>query len=97
MFVTGSIFGLVSVGIVLGLIKIKALKSTLAKVKDKLMWSSVFRSQIQTYFPTCILVFSSLHYKDVDWIEFIQILVVISLPFFFWWFISSNMSQLGHA
>lgn len=28
------------------------------KLKNKLMWSSVFRSVIQTYLPTCLAVFT---------------------------------------
>ena len=29
----------------------------ITKIKEKIMWSPIFRSQIQTFFPTCLLVF----------------------------------------
>lgn len=39
--------------------KVKAVRNTFLKVKKKLMWSSILRSQVQTYFPTCVSIFSS--------------------------------------
>ena len=37
----------------------KLLKNSkiVTKLKNKLMWSSIFRSVIQTYLPACLMVF----------------------------------------
>jgi hypothetical protein len=60
MFVTSLlVFGL-ALFLILLASKVKAMQRFLVSIKSKLMWSSVLRSQIQTYFATSMTVFSAL-------------------------------------
>ena len=56
------IFGLIMItfALVALLIASKVFKGSpiIKKIQNKLMWSPVFRSQIQMFFPTCLATFS---------------------------------------
>jgi amino acid transporter len=56
------------------------------KLKNKLMWSSVFRSVIQTYLPTCLTVFTlikiSIQTESLDVIKSMSSLIKFSLVLF---------------
>ena len=69
----------------------------LANLKAKLMWSSVFRSQIQTYFPASLLTIESLH----TWTDsfslttlIIKLAILASLPVFSFVFLRQNFTEL---
>jgi len=66
------------------------------------MWSPVFRSQIQTYYPTCLLTFA--YFRDMDQAEPIQVstsifklMLVLSLPFFSLYQLRTNLKMLEDA
>lgn len=70
-------------------------------IKKKVMWSSVFRSQIQFYFPSCLITFSSL--MEVDPSNYktfpgflIKFLCLLFLPVFSFCFLSkeSNFTKV---
>ena len=78
------------------------------KIKNKLMWSSVFRSQIQTYFPTCLLTmtaFQALLLMDNDDIremsktqlasQSVKMFLLLSLPIFSYFFLRRNINNLA--
>jgi hypothetical protein len=52
--VTGLIFFAVSMTVVTIGLKLRFARMFFKTMKDKLMWSSVLRAQIQTYFPTVL-------------------------------------------
>jgi len=60
------------------------------KLKDKLMWSSLFRSVIQTYLPTCLMVFfmvqTAIEEQSLDVIKssssFVKLFSVCFVPVF---------------
>ena len=53
-----TILMLVFVGIIMLILsKIKMAKKILSAIKEKVMWSPVLRSFIQTYFESCIFIF----------------------------------------
>jgi hypothetical protein len=90
MFVTSFLFlGLAIVFVKVGL-RFKPLQSAFTKVKNKLMFSSVFRSQIQNYFPTCILVLIAFHEAHDIAMGIMKISMMIALPIFSWWFLKKN-------
>ena len=51
---TGLITMISAIFVIKALSRIRKFKKLVQNLKDKLMWSSVFRSQIQTYFPTAL-------------------------------------------
>jgi len=72
------------------------------KIKKKLMWSSVFRSQIQTYLPTCLLTFE--YFNTIGATvntttlpgSIIKLLIVLSLPGFSYYQLGKNKAKLDN-
>ncbi|MFM1932434.1 MAG: hypothetical protein RL226_1737 [Bacteroidota bacterium] len=87
LFVTSSIFLAFAIAVVVVGLKVKALQTIFIKIKHKIMFSSVFRSQIQTYFPTCILVFTAFYEHHDIGSSVMQLLVLLALPIFSWFFL----------
>lgn len=52
--VSGIIFFALTIGTIKFALKFKFARDSLLRLKDKLMWSSFLRAQIQTYFPTVL-------------------------------------------
>jgi hypothetical protein len=90
IFVTSLIFLAVAIAVVVVGLKVKALHTIFIKIKHKIMFSSVFRSQIQTYFPTCILVFTAFYEHQNIGSSVMQLLVLLALPIFSWFFLKMN-------
>ena len=61
MFVSSLLVLTLAISMVLIGSKIKPLQKVMGIAKNKLMFSSVLRSQIQTYFPTCLISISFLY------------------------------------
>ena len=85
-------FGLIGMGLLLSglFIANKLLKNStiVEKIKEKIMWSPVFRSQIQMFFPTCIATFSYFRYigiqEDLGDLpgNLIKLVIILGLPIY---------------
>ena len=94
MFVTSGIFFMTVILLVLAAKKLKRFEKPMQKIKHKLMWSSVFQSMIQTFLPTCILVFTQWHKKDQNFTEYVQCVILAGLPIFFYFFLRTHKDLL---
>jgi hypothetical protein len=73
------------------------------KIKNKLMWSSIFRSVIQTYLPTCLMIFTlvkvSIENKSFNLVDsFSSVLklgLLIFVPISSVTFLRTNLKSLG--
>jgi hypothetical protein len=93
-FITGLIFISFAILIVKLGQRIKMAEVVFTKLKNKLMFSSIFRSQIQTYFPTCILIFSFLLAEEDLLMTSIKLLIVLGLPVFSWVFLKKYQNRV---
>lgn len=103
MFNAGTMVTGLAIIIVLLLIVVSLEKYTkrfkiVEKIKDKIMWSSVFRSQIQFYFITSMNIFTTLK-TDIDPTDFKtfpvfvgKFALLIALPIFSYFFLSLKKS-----
>ena len=62
------------------------------KVKDKLMFSSILRSQIQTYFATSLAIIAALKLQEDMLMPIIKLLILVILPFFSWFYLRKNQA-----
>jgi hypothetical protein len=69
------------------------------RLLQKAMWSSVLRSQIQFFFPTCLA--TSLYFKDdfsqglrKDFIPTVKLVLIVGLPVFSQIFLTRNIQKM---
>ena len=76
----------------------KRCQKQLESIKDKLIWSSVIRPKMVTYFPVCIKIFILLK-KDLDYrlllSSIVDIAVILALPIISYLVTSKNHHDLN--
>lgn len=82
------------IGVVI-LSKVLKKKERVQKLKDKLMWNSVLRSQLQTYLPASILTFTTLQTLSMENLSssispLVKLVILVFLPIFSYWYLKRN-------
>ena len=81
--------------ILLVLLIIFLFKSNYGKIlMKKLLWNSIFRSQIQYYFPVTLIVLSSMREESLTAVSFVKLILLLALPTFSYFYLKRNFENL---
>lgn len=93
---TSLIFFVLMNSIVMASMKIKALQKVSDHLKKKLMYSYVFRSLLQIYLVTCVLIFDQI-IQGVEHFEYsIKLSTALFIPVFSWYYLKKNLERANN-
>ena len=93
MLVTSLIFTTLAIGLLTLFTKVRPARKLFLKAKNALMWSSLARSQIQTYFGGCLILFQSMKDEGCQFKYLMQCALFLSFPKFCYWFIKKKLKE----